>query len=382
MKLYRRLFKYFDPYIFRFMQAGMCMVLVALLTTSVVWLIRTVVDDVLIARDTQKLLYIAALVPVMYLFKGVFSYIQNYLMNLISQSVVRDMRLELYTHLQRLSLDFYHRNSTGHLMSRITNDSNQLQSSITQYPFAIRDGWSLMFLLSTIISALKFAAVTLLLLPIAAVPVTLLGIKLRKAGRQIQSKMADVFMSVQEGIMGHVITKVFCREQDEIDRFKNENQDYYAASMRWVRADVLGAPIMEFIGSVAAVFLLWYGGKDVINGVWTTGSFFAFLGASISAYKPVKDFTSLNSKIQQGVACAERVFELIDAKPSVIEKKDAGTLKPFTKNIHYQRVGFAYDTGKTVLKDINLNINAGEVIAIVGPSGSGKTAHAAPAASL
>jgi len=250
-----------------------------------------------------------------------------------------------------------------------------LRTSITQVPVQIiRDGFTLLFLVATIFYLnWKFALITLILLPLAAIPVAILGSKLRQAGRQIQIRMADLFMSLQEGITGNVIAKVFCKEQDEIKRFNKENQDYYAASMRWVRADVLGGPIMEFLGSLAAVFLLWYGGKDVIDGKWTAGSFFSFLGASISCYKPVKDFTSVNSLIQQGIACAERIFELLDEKPTVIEKKGCQKLPPFRNEILYKNLSFSYDSSSWVLNRINLKIRAGEVIALVGQSGSGKT---------
>ena len=258
MKIYERLFEFLKPYRLRFAQAGLCMAMVALFTTIPVWLIRRVMDDVLIAKDLRKLLLVTLIFPMIYFLKGVFSYAQNYLMNYVSQSIVRDMRQKLYSHLQGLSLDFFHKNSTGRLMSRITNDTNTLQLSIVQVPVQmIRDGLTLIFLTGTIFYLhWRFALITAVLLPIAAIPVSILGSKLRRSGRQIQVKTADLFMSLHEGIAGQVITKVFGKEEDEIKRFQKENQDYYAESMRWVRADILGAPIMEFLGSIAAVFLL------------------------------------------------------------------------------------------------------------------------------
>ncbi len=359
----------------RFVLAGSCMTMVALLTTVPVWLIRYVMDNVLIAKDMKTLAYVTIAFPAVYLFKGVFAYLQNYLMSYVGQSVVRDVRQSLYEHLQNLSLDFYHKTSTGKLMSRVTNDTTTLQIAMVQVPVQIiRDGLTLLFLIGTIIYLnWKFAFVTLLLIPIAAYPVAILGRKLRRAGRDINIEMADLFASIHEGIGGHVVTKIFGKEKDEIDRFKRDNYDYYSAHMRWVRADILGAPVMEFLGSFAAVFLLWYGGRDVIAGHWTIGSFFTFLTASFSAYKPVKDFTSVNAQIQQGAACAERIFELLDEKPSTMNRAGAGTLEPFRKAIEYNNVTFAYGTGPTVLNHINLKICSGEVVALVGSSGSGKT---------
>lgn len=371
----RRLSLYVKPYMSRFIQAGIAMIGVALLTTSLVWIIRTVVDEVLIAKDITRLFWVTAAIPVIYLLKGALSYTQNYLMNYVSQSIVTDLRRELFTHIQRLSLDFFHRNSTGHIMSRITNDTTTLQNSIGYVPVqVIRDGLTFIFLLGTIFYLhWKFALITICVLPVAMVPVTLLGSKMRKTGKQIAVRMADLFMSIQEGITGNAITKIYGKENEEIARFQKENEKYYSETMRWVRADALGAPVMEFIGSIAAVFLLWYGGNDVINGVWTTGSFFSFLGASISAYKPIKEFTGVNSRIQQGLACAERIFELLDEKPSVVETPGAAALPPLKNSIRYENVSFSYTPEAKVLDRIDLDIRAGEIVAIVGPSGSGKT---------
>ena len=272
-------------------------------------------------------------------------------------------------------MDFFHKNSTGGLMSRVTNDTTTFQIALVQVPVQIvRDGLTLVFLTGTIFYLhWKFALITLFLFPIAAVPVWILGRKLRASGRQIQSRMSDLFGSLHEGISGHAITKVFGKEAEEIRRFRKENDHYYSVTMRWVRANVLGAPIMEFLGSLAAIFLLWYGGRDVIEGRWTLGSFGTFLGAFLSAYKPVKDFTSVNAQIQQGAACAERIFEILDERPTVVECGAPEEIPPFRGSIEYAGVGFSYALGNPVLKKIDMTVRAGEVIALVGPSGAGKT---------
>ncbi len=351
------------------------MVFVAGLTTLTVWMIRIVVDKILIAKDIQMLLWITACIPLVYLLKGVLGYTHNYLMNYISHSIVRDIRLELYSHLQTLSLDYYHKNSTGRLMSRLTNDTSTLQSAIGYVPVQmIRDGLTLLFLVGTIFYLnWKFALITLFLFPIAAVPVTIIGTKMRRVGREIQNHMADLFSYIQEGITGNVVTKVFCKETQEIARFSAENEKYYSILMRWVRADVFGAPVMEFLGSFAAAYLLWYGGKDVINGTWSAGSFFSFLGASISAYKPVKEFTGINSRIQQGAAALERIFEVLDERPTITEKKECVELPPIKECVEFRNVCFSYEKGTIILNDINFKVRSGEVLGLVGPSGSGKT---------
>ena len=198
---------------------------------------------------------------------------------------------------------------------------------------------------------------------------------MRSSGRIVQAKMADLFSSIQETISAQAITKIYCKEAHEVQRFKLRNDDYYSESMRWVRADVLGAPVMEFLGSIAAAALLWYGGRDVIHGVWTTGSFFSFLGASISAYKPIKEFTGVNGRIQQGVACAERIFKLLDEPLTIRDKENCSELSPLTREINFENVNFSYSANadELILKNINLKVRKGEIVALVGSSGSGKT---------
>ena len=375
MKIYKRLFQFLRPYLSAFIQGVVSMAAVAALTAAPVWLLRFVMDNVLIAKDYTMLLYVTLAFPVIYLIKGVLIYIQNYLMNYIGHSIVRDIRENLYEHLQNLSLDFYCRTNTGNLMSRITHSTTTLETSMAQVPIQIiRDGLTLVFLVSTLLYLnWKFALITLALLPIAVLPITLLGRKLRRSGRDINLEMADLFTSLHGGILGQVVTKIFGKELEEIHRFKQVNRGYYSAKMRWVRASILGSPLMELMGSIAASALLWVGGTDVIHNHWSVGSFAAFIFASLSVYRPIRDFVSVNATLQQGMSCTEYIFEILDEEPSTKNRPGAQALAPFEQNILYKDVSFSYGTGPRVLNLINLTIRSGEVVALVGASGGGKT---------
>ncbi len=156
-------------------------------------------------------------------------------------------------------------------------------------------------------------------------------------------------------------------------RFRKENDSFYHTQQQFIRVDARSSPIMEFIGSLAVSFILWYGGSDVINGVWTSGSFVAFLTAAFSMYQPLKNFSQTNSLIQQAHAGTERIFEILDEKPTITDLPAAAALPGFSSAITYENVTFHYPEKKNILAAVSLTIKAGEVIAVVGPSGSGKT---------
>ncbi len=185
--------------------------------------------------------------------------------------------------------------------------------------------------------------------------------------------MGELYSSIHEMLSGISIIKAFIREKNEIERFEKENDKFYHTQQKFIRVDARSSPMMEFIGSLAVAFILWYGGKDVINGVWTSGSFVAFLTAAFSMYTPIKNFAQTNSIIQQAAAGAERIFEILDHQPTVKERGNPAILDSFKSEIRYDNVSFGYRPEREVLSGINLTIKKGEILAVVGPSGSGKT---------
>jgi subfamily B ATP-binding cassette protein MsbA len=180
-------------------------------------------------------------------------------------------------------------------------------------------------------------------------------------------------MLIQETIAGAPVVKAFQREDYEKARFEAENRAYFDIYMRNARVESLSSPVMEFLGAIGMGVILWFGGKDVVNHVWTAGAFFAFIGSALSLYQPVKNFSRSNATLQLAFAGAERMFELVDARPTVVEKTNPSDLGPFSDRIDFDRVSFAYRPDQPVLKDIQLTVRRGEIVALVGPSGSGKT---------
>ena len=374
--MYRRLFSYVKPYKRRFVESIICMVFVAALTALSMYIIKDVVDKILIGKNTKMLLWICLIIPLVYIIKGIFSYGQTYLMGYIGQKVVLNIRNQLYEQLQRLSLDFYSKNSTGEIMSRLTNDIYAVREAIARVPAVIiRDGFTVIFLTGLLFYLhWKFALISIFLFPLTSIPIVNFGRKLRRVGRQGQNKMGDIYAILQETVTGVKIVKAFSMEKYEIKKFAQENRNFFNIIMRSMRVEALTPPVMELLGAMGISFIIWYGGSDVISGLWTAGAFFAFLGAAFATYNPVKNFSKTNNKIQQAMAAAERIFQILDTKTTVIEKEDAYPLTSFGKEIVYKDLSFCYNSSAGyVLRNINFSVKKGQIVAFVGPSGAGKT---------
>lgn len=376
--LYKRLISYLRPYTRRFLGAMLCMAVFSALTGATMWLVKNIFDRIFIAKDIQMLYMVTWIIPFFFLVKGIAAYGQNYLLYYITQNVVRKLRNELYEKMISLSHDFYVKNSSARLMARVTNDVAALQNALYRVPPSIiRDGLTVFVMIGVLFYLhWKFALISLVIFPLAAIPLGQFARKMRHASREGQKQMAEIYSSLQETLSGISIIKAFMQENEEIARFHRENDRYYQTQQQFIRVDARSSPIMEFIGSLAVAFILWFGGKDVIDGVWTSGSFVAFLTAAFSLYQPLKNFSQTNSLIQQAMAGTERIFEILDEKPTIIDLPDVAALKPFNSHIVYDGITFHYPERPGVLKSLNLKIAAGEIIAVVGPSGSGKTSLA------
>ncbi|MBN1621948.1 MAG: ABC transporter ATP-binding protein [Endomicrobiales bacterium] len=376
--IYKKLLNYLKPHIPRFSLALICMALFSAITGFTTWIVKNVIDRIFIARDIQMLYIVACLIPLTFLIKGIAGYGQSYLMHYITQNIIRKLRSELYEKLIFLSHDFFVKNSTPRLMSRVTNDVYALENALRRVPAnLIRDGLTVIFMIGIMFYLnWRFSALSLIIFPIASIPLAQFSRKMRDASRQGQKQMAEIYSSLQETLSGINIIKAFIKENDEIERFNKENNKFYHTQIKFIRVDARSSPFMEFIGAIAVAFVLWYGGKDVIKGVWSAGSFFAFFTAAFSMYQPIKNFASVNALIQHAMAGAERIFEIMDEKPSVVNNPEAVELPPFKSSISFDKVTFHYPEKENILNNIKLKIKSGEIIALVGPSGAGKTSLA------
>lgn len=371
----RRLISYFRPVWFRSAVALVCMAAVAALSTGTVWLMKYLIDHALADKDLIALQNAVILIVAGFGLKSIFWYAHTYLSAYATHTVARKLRDDTYSHLYTLSMGFFNEKSSSHLLARLTNDITVLQHTLAAAPTVfLRDGLTILGLIGFLFyTNFKFSLLCFSLLPIAAFVLVHLGKKSRRAGRDSQARMSDIFNAIHEGLTAMPIVKVFQNELREISRFVQENRRYFDVIMRLARIEARSSPIMEFIGAIMLAVILIIGGRDVINGSWSLGSFVAFMGAALSLYNPIKKFANVNVQAQQGLAAAERVFEILDQNATVVDASDAQEAAPISKFIEFSSVAFRYPTSPLVLEGINLTLQKGEVVALVGPSGSGKT---------
>lgn len=358
----------------RLLMAMGCMLVMAGATSATAFLVKPVLDDIFFKQDLAMLKFIPIVVVCIYLLRGLSMVGQEYLMNHVGQNIVRKLRNQLYDRIQDLPLSFFQEERTGVLMSRITNDVTIIKNMVsTAVTASLRDCFSIVGLIGVILYRdWKLALYALIILPVAFYPVVQFGRRVRRVSTGCQEAMAEMNAFLHETFAGNKIVKAFGMEAYEKARFHRKTFDLYRLEMKAVLVRALSSPVMEFLAGLGIAFIIWYGGYRVISGTSTAGTFFSFMAAVLMLYDPVKKLSGLNNTLQEGLAAADRVFEIIE-KPSEIQEAEHPVILPKTPHaVRFLDVWFGY--GSTmVLKGIHLRVKAGEVLAIVGMSGGGKT---------
>ncbi len=374
MELYRRLLQFVKPYWKHLAGAMLCMVVVSAATAGTAFLVKPALDDVFFKKDLSMLKLIPLAIIALFILKGIFDYGQSFLMSYVGQRIIADLREKIYNHIQSLSLSFFTKNPTGVLMSRILNDVNLIQGAVTDAVTGLlRDCFTLVGLVGVIFYRdWKLAIIALVVFPVAVYPIVKFGRKLRSYSTRSQSAMADITTILLETISGTRIVKAFSMEDHERKRFASVNRRLFGIQVKSVRVRAISHPLMEFLGGVGIAFIVFYGGYNVIKGGATPGTFFSFLAALLMLYEPVKRLSGVNNTVQQGLAAATRIFEVLDAVPEIRSQPGARAVTAISRGIEYRDVSFRYEED-WVLKNINFRIRVGEMVAFVGASGGGKT---------
>jgi len=375
LSLLKRSISYFIPYKIYILIAFCGLGIVALCTAGAAYLVQPALDDIFIKKDRTALMFIPLLLIALFLAKGVGLFIQKFLMSYCGLKVLERLRYELFAKIICLPVDFFGETRVGMLMSRIISDVNLISASLPELIRIIQHTLTMTGLIGmTIYRDPKLAFWACLVFPLAIYPVIFFGKKLRRVGRKYQSKIADISSHLQESFNGLRVVKAFAAEEVEKEKFALTSNNLVKISVKGAIYNQLSSPMMELIGALGAGLVIWYGGSEVIAGNRTPGEFFSFLAALVMLYDPFKSISQANNTIQQAMAGAERVFEILDSEELREETGGSKVYTPPFSSLSFRNVSFNYPgTQEPALKDINLEIKAGERVAFVGQSGAGKT---------
>ena len=369
---FKQYIPYYKNYIKKFIYVFIALIMVAIGTSGTAYIMKPLLDDIFINKDENMLIFLPIIVIFLYLLKGIGNYIQIYYISFIGQDIVKTIRNKLFKNILELDMEFFNKKQTGDLISRITNDINRIQITVSSHIASfIQESLTIIALTLLIIyQSPELAFFGLIILPISIFPLSKLAKKMKVLSFKSQEKNSDITSHLSETFNNIEIIKASASNSLESERFKKHNQDFFNINIKSVKTNALVSPIMEILGSLAIASVIVIGGKLVIEGEITPGSFFSFLTALFMIYTPIKRLSSIYNQMQDAIAANERINHYLNLKPQIIS---GNSIFPENiNNISFEDLSLNYkDTN--ALKNINISINKGETLALIGESGGGKT---------
>jgi len=373
--LLRRLLKYLGPHKGLVALAVVLMLGVSVTTIAIPYLSKVLIDNCIAVGDVARLNRIGLVMLLLFGVAWALSYWRGYLMASMGQRIIYTMRQEVYEHLQRLSLRYYDSIQVGRLITRLTSDVDALSELLSSGVITLISDTVTLVGIAAIMLAMnpRLALLTFITIPFLFYMMTGFRMRIFLAQRQVREKVAAVNASLQENISGVRVTQAFTREEENLRRFGEVNRASYDAAIYSTKVFSLFWPAIDFISAVGTVIVLWFGGRWLMQQQLTVGDLVAFLGYTGQFFGPLRNLGQLFRVIQTAMAGAERVFGVLDTVPEIQDRPGALDLPPIEGHVQFEHVSFAYNGDDYVLKDINLDANPGETVALVGHTGAGKT---------
>ncbi len=371
-----RLVRYLKPYRVRLGAAFACSGMVAAFSGAYAWLVKPVLDEIFINKNESLLLVLPLALFTVAVLKSVFNYGQNYLMNYVGNQVITDIRQQLFGKLIRLPVSYHDANTSGRLVARVVSDVTLMANAVAGVLKDIfQQGLTFLAMMGVIFyQNWRLGGLSMIVIPLAVFTMVRMGKRLRALAASGQERMGDMASTLQESLSGIRMVKAYGREESEMARFQQSNRSFLSTTMKAIQVSSIGSSHMEVIGVIGVAAIIWYGGFLVINGSMTPGEFFSFLTAMFMAYTPIRKLSGSNNQIQQALAAAERVFNVLDLKTEQDAEQGQLELPRIAQSVTFDDVTFHYESQSVpALNDINMTIHAGEMVALVGSSGSGKT---------
>ena len=355
--------------------AFLCMAIAAASTAARAWLMEPALDRIFVARDASLLLVIGGAALILALSKGVADYGESVLMARVGQRVIADVQATLFARLMRADLAYFNANASGLLISRFTNDVVLLRFAAANVLAAIgRDAVTVAFLVGLMFyQDWLLALVAFIAFPLAIRPIRSIGRRIRRVSANTQVELGLLTTLLSQTFQGIRHVKAYGMEAYEERRAGGLFERIYGLADRANRTRARAAPIMEALGGAAIAMVIVYGGHQVIASARTPGAFFSFITALLLAYQPIKNLANLNAQLQEGLAAAQRIFEVLDIEPTIRDIPRAAELRVTGGEVRFSDVRFGYHSGGVALDDISLVVPAGNTVALVGPSGAGKS---------